>query len=688
MQFPINSLAGRPISGLLTCILLFVLFTADVFGQKVTEPSYDRNKFRSYQDAKKATRGQDDAKAEMAAMRSNHFVAKPATACSGVYVPHDATYTAVPRNDDGSFGPINLGWTFSFCGNSFTQVYINTNGNLTFTGPLSQFSANGFPFGTPMVAAFWSDIDTRNAACGQIWYKLTPNYLIATWDNTGYFSMQCDKTVSFNLVISDGTLAGGLGVGNTIGFRYGNMQFTTGSASGGVGGFGGIPATVGFNSGSGTNFEQIGRFDQPGTSYDGGFGANDGVDYLDNKCFVFKSNNPPTAICKNAVIVLGPTGTTLVNPASIDNGSVDDCSALTYAVNPVSVNCADIGTKQVTLTVTDNIGQTATCVATLTVKDLQVPAIICPPNVTVSCEDPVAPANTGTPLTFDNCPVTVSHTDITIPGACTHDYTLGRTWTVKDASNNVNNCLQVIKVEDKKKPVINCPPDITVTCIITPAVTGTANATDNCDLSVAISHQDFLVYGDCDFYCITDRHWKAEDDCFNTQSCIQHITQDVTPLIEQALAAGPLVWGQDQATVTLPPGQGSCVVQWFPYTGTTPTALKFDDAVAGPPCTLMTNPLNGGRIVNPLLGEAMKLKILVRLNPGLGTTPLSSFVCNPPIHFIVRQAMAPNPDVNELLRVTDLTLGNINANLLVPQHTLYLLAVLKCVNAGKNFCNP
>jgi hypothetical protein len=82
----------------------------------------------------------------------------------------------------------------------------------------------------------------------------------------------------------------------------------------------------------------------------------------------------------------------------------------------------------------------------------------------------------------------------------------------------------------------------------------------------------------------------------------------------------------------------------------------------------------------------MKLKILVRLKPSLGTTKLSAIPCD--MHFIVRQALAPNPDVNELLRVTDLTLGNINVNLLTPPHTQYLLDVLKCVNKGRSVCNP
>lgn len=676
-------LETSPKWGILTSAFFLFFALTDVFGQKLTSPEFDRSKFSNYQDAKKAQPKLAEARSNRVTT-SNRALAAQNT-CGASYIPKDGTYTAVPRNDDDSFGPINLGWNFSFCGNNYNQVWINTNGNLTFTGPYGIYTPSGFPITTPMVAAFWSDIDTRNTGCGQIWYKLAPNYLIVTWDNTGYYNQHCDKTVSFNLIISDGT-ASILGTGNTMEFIYGDMQFTTGDASGGSGGFGGAPATVGFNSGSGTNYEQVGRFSQPGTSYDGPFGADDGVDYLDNKCFVFKSNNPPLAVCQNITVNLGPTGTESINPALINNGSLDDCGSLVFSVNPATVSCADLGVKPVVLTVSDNLNQIATCNATVTVKDLLAPSIICPPNITLSCEIPTNPANAGNPVTADNCPVTVSHTDVTIPGGCTHEYTIGRTWKVMDASNNVNNCLQSIKVEDKKAPTITCPANITVDCDISVPKTGSPNATDNCDQNMSFSHQDFHISGDCDWYCITERHWTAADDCGNTSKCIQVITKDVTALVEQALLAGPLKWGQNAATVTLPPGQGSCVVQWLPYTGVVPTALKFDDAVAGPSCTLMSNPMSGGHIVNPLLGEAIKLKLLVRLNPAFGTTKLSTLAC--PMHFIVRQAMAPNPDVNELLRVTDLTLGNVNANLLVPQHTQYLLDLLKCVGAGKSLCNP
>jgi hypothetical protein len=249
---------------------------------------------------------------------------------------------------------------------------------------------------------------------------------------------------------------------------------------------------------------------------------------------------------------------------------------------------------------------------------------------------------------------------------------------------NTSTCLQSIKVEDKKAPVITCPRDITVDCDTSVVKTGMATATDNCTLRPGISRSDVHISGDCDWYCITERTFIAKDECVNTSKCVQRITKDVTPLIEQALGSTPLVFGQDQSTVTLPPGKGACVIQWMPYSGTIPKELKFDDAVPGVNCSLATNPLDeSGHIINPLLGEVMKLSILARLNPAFGTKKLSSFSCT--IHFVVLQALKPNPDVNELLRVANLTLGNINFG--TAEHKKFLLDALKCIGSGLTVCN-
>ncbi|MBP6812150.1 MAG: HYR domain-containing protein [Saprospiraceae bacterium] len=386
---------------------------------------------------------------------------------------------------------------------------------------------------------------------------------------------------------------------------------------------------------------------------------------------------------------LGMCGKKVTYPSPV---ATDNCTGFTTVCTPPPGSFFNVGQTIVNCTVTDMVGLSASCSFTIKILDLEAPKITCPANKLISCEESSTPANTGSPTTSDNCGVaSVSNADIRVDGSCPNEFTINRTWTVVDIHGNANNCLQVISVEDKKKPVITCPANITVTCDTSIPKTGMATATDNCDMSVSITNQDIPISGDCDWFCITERHWTATDDCGNFSKCVQVVTKDVTPLIEKALEAGPLVWGQTAATVTLPPGKGACVVKWLPYVGVVPTALKFDDAVAGADCKLMTNPLdrNTGQIVNPLLGEAMKLKILVRLNPGLGLKRLKTDLGCTPMHFIVRQALAGGEDatVNELLRVADLTLGNINVNLLVPEHCLELLKVLKCANTGRTVCN-
>lgn len=205
------------------------------------------------------------------------------------------------RNDDDFAGPFNLGFNFNIYGQTFNQVFINNNGNLTFGNGDSGFTPFAFPaFGAPRVAPFFADVDTRNPASGVVYFRQEANRFIVTWDNVGYFASQADRTNTFQVAISDGTDAD-MGLGNNVCFSYDDMNWTTGSASGGVGGFGGSDATVGVNAGDGVNFFAIGRFDRAGNDYNGPNAADSGVDFLDNldTCFsvALGQNQPP--ICVN-----------------------------------------------------------------------------------------------------------------------------------------------------------------------------------------------------------------------------------------------------------------------------------------------------------------------------------------------------------------------------------------------------
>jgi hypothetical protein len=156
------------------------------------------------------------------------------------------------RNDDGFSGPINLGFTLNFFGTNYTQFWANNNGNISFGGGISDFTPTG-PVGAeqPVISPFFADVDTRNLASGLMSLRTDiANQIIVTWDMVGYYSEHADLRNSFQLVLRGPGYAIPAGEG-AIGFFYKSMEWETGDASGGTGGFGGNPAAVGFGDGDG-----------------------------------------------------------------------------------------------------------------------------------------------------------------------------------------------------------------------------------------------------------------------------------------------------------------------------------------------------------------------------------------------------------------------------------------------------
>jgi hypothetical protein len=154
------------------------------------------------------------------------------------------------RNDDGYSGPIALGFTLNFFGNNYTQFWANNNGNISFTGGISSYTPVG-PQGAPqpIISPFFADVDTTNGASGLMYLRNNiANQIVVTWDQVGYYNSHADKLDSFQLVLRGPDYAVPAGEGQ-IGFFWNSMQWETGDASGGSGGFGGTPAAVGFGDG-------------------------------------------------------------------------------------------------------------------------------------------------------------------------------------------------------------------------------------------------------------------------------------------------------------------------------------------------------------------------------------------------------------------------------------------------------
>jgi hypothetical protein len=178
---------------------------------------------------------------------------------------------AVSRNDDG-FAAVDVSSVFgeglNFFGANFTQAFINTNGNVTFGSPQSNFT----PFAltgataTPIIAPFFADVDTRGGdpntatqggnSTGEnlISYDLDAEngVFTVTWDDVGFFSQDTSLQNAFQLQLFDR----GSGDFDMV-WRYEDINWTTGNASGGSDGLGGTVARAGWSAGNGTDFFEL-----------------------------------------------------------------------------------------------------------------------------------------------------------------------------------------------------------------------------------------------------------------------------------------------------------------------------------------------------------------------------------------------------------------------------------------------
>lgn len=169
------------------------------------------------------------------------------------------------RNDDQSSAEIDITPIFedglNFFGRQFSSLWVNNNGSVTFNGARSTYTPNVITENNanPEITPFFADVDTRGGAVeaspggnstgsNNVYYDFDAvnDRFIVTWDDVGYYSYHTELTNAFQLIISDE------GGGNfDFEFRYESIDWTTGGASGGVGGLGGTVARAGWTASTG-----------------------------------------------------------------------------------------------------------------------------------------------------------------------------------------------------------------------------------------------------------------------------------------------------------------------------------------------------------------------------------------------------------------------------------------------------
>ncbi|HOK26160.1 MAG TPA: HYR domain-containing protein, partial [Bacteroidales bacterium] len=148
---------------------------------------------------------------------------------------------------------------------------------------------------------------------------------------------------------------------------------------------------------------------------------------------------PPVVLCKDINLYLDGTGNAVLTPAMVDNGSSDNCDpVLSFMVSKANFNCSNIGAPvSVTLTGTDDWGNSSNCNSLVTVLDTVRPVVNVKTFTLV-----LGPTGTGTlnPSdvdngSYDNCgPITLSVNPNTF--SCSDQGTQTVTLTAVDAYGN------------------------------------------------------------------------------------------------------------------------------------------------------------------------------------------------------------------------------------------------------------
>jgi hypothetical protein len=175
----------------------------------------------------------------------------------------------LPRNDDSSTSSVPIGFPVNFFGQTYSNAFVNNNGNITFDSPMVTYTP--FPLTTTnvrMIAPFFADVDTRPTGTHPVTYSFGNgnvggrNAFCVDWVNVGYYNLHSDKLNSFQLILIDRS---DVGAGNfDIEMNYDQILWETGDASGGSNGFGGSSARAGYSNGSTVSFEF------PGSATSGG----------------------------------------------------------------------------------------------------------------------------------------------------------------------------------------------------------------------------------------------------------------------------------------------------------------------------------------------------------------------------------------------------------------------------------
>ncbi len=144
------------------------------------------------------------------------------------YIDISAVATTLPLGDDEVSGALPLGFPFKFYGNTFTQVYVGSNGFIGFNAGMSDGCCSGRSFPSPgnpgdnLIAGFWTDLNPGSG--GSYSYARVGDVFVIEANAVSLFNRQGTASLQYQLHAD----------GSRVEIHYLNAQPTGQTVSGGI----------------------------------------------------------------------------------------------------------------------------------------------------------------------------------------------------------------------------------------------------------------------------------------------------------------------------------------------------------------------------------------------------------------------------------------------------------------------
>lgn len=327
----------------------------------------------------------------------------------------------------------------------------------------------------------------------------------------------------------------------------------------------------------------------------------------------------PVANCVgagNLTVYLDSSCFASIPAVAFNNGSTDNCvlTSSAYTVDGLfnkTFNATNLSTNPntVTLTVTDNSGNMATCQTSVMVIDTIKPIVVCQPDTLQlgASGTVVAMPNMVHGHSIDNCTNGLLYTlngQSMLSFDCSHLGLNNVTLTATDSSGNFSTCSTTILIEDNVAPNASCLPTYILNLnsggtlgILTPNQIDLGSS-DNCAIvSYALSRDTFSC---SDIY--TNPHTvtlRVTDASGNIDSCTSQITieDNIAPIISCQTATvylgGSGSVNVTPATVLVPPTGDNCIALTSTFAGQGSNIVYTCDSIGVHPVRVVVTDISG-----------------------------------------------------------------------------------------------